>query len=84
MVCSGRDFRVFFIITSHVEELLNAVHLRGDIMPSRWDQIHLRGMRNAKAYYVSGLYKEAPGFVRLMLIRSECDATIQRDRGSAA
>ena len=77
MVCFGRDYRVFITITSHIEELSNIVPLLGgDNMPSRWDQIHRRGLRTAIAYLVSAPSQHALGLAGLMSIGSECVAKI--------
>ena len=78
MVCFGRDYRVFSTITSHIEELSITVLLfRGDNMPSRWDQIHRRGLRTATAYLVSAPSQHSLGLAGLMSIGSECDGKIQ-------
>ena len=53
-------------------------------MPSRSDQIHHMRKRAMKAYLVSANSQQKLEHVKLILILSECDATIQRDRGSAA
>ena len=84
MVCLGPGYSVLSMITSHIEEPLNAVHLGGDNMPSRSDQIHHMRKRAAIPYLVRANLQSNLGLVMLMLIHSECDATIQRDRGSAA
>ena len=76
MVCFGPDYHVFFTVTSHIEELSNTVLPEGDNMPSRWDQIHCRGLSIAIAYLVGALSQHALEFAGLMLIGSECDAKI--------
>ena len=53
-------------------------------MPSRADLVHRTKKRAAIAYLVSAISTQIWGLDRLICIRSECDATIQRDRGSAA
>ena len=76
MVCSGRDYRAFFTITSPIEELSNTVLPRGDNMLSRWGMIHPRGLRTAIVYLVSALVQHALGLAGLRFIGSECDPTI--------
>ena len=53
-------------------------------MPSRSDLLRRMKKRAAIACLVSAISTYIKGLPRLICIRSECDATIQRDRGSAA
>ncbi len=64
------------MIILHVKRPSNALHLGGDNMPSRSDQVYRMRKRTAEVYLVGDTSHFVFEYMRLTSIRSECDATI--------